>query len=248
MLTTLIGAALLGLIMGSFLTMLIPRLHNDEKGIFMGRSHCSECKTTLKVYELVPFFSFMIQLGKCRHCEAKIKWWYPLIELTTALMFVWIAVQFNTVSEYIWHVLIFSILLFIFFYDLRYKEIHDAVMLPGILIALLYSIFLGDWRSSLIAAGIATVFFGGQWLLSRGRWIGIGDLRIGIFMGLFLGWMHLLFAILSGYIFGSFISIILLASGSANRETALPLGPFLVVGTMLAYLYGDQFITWYLNI
>ncbi len=244
----LIGSAFFGLIIGSFLSMLIPRLHFEEKGIVFGRSHCSHCKHTLGASELIPVLSYVIQGGSCKHCKKRIDAWYPVIELTSALSFAGIALLFPNLELWIWHAVILTVLLFIFFYDLRFKEIHDAVMIPAILMSIAYAYFLGNFTSAWIAAALATAFFGLQWLASRGRWIGIGDLRIGLFMAFILGWPQWLVAILISYISGSLIGVGLIASGKAGRQTALPLGPFLVLGTVIAVLYGDALIAWYLSI
>jgi prepilin signal peptidase PulO-like enzyme (type II secretory pathway) len=244
---TLIPAAIiLGLIVGSFLSMLIPRLHNDEAGIFIGRSKSHCCKKILNAIQLIPLVSFLMQKGRCNNCETKIPYWYPALELTTALTFTGLLLKSSSTEMWIWNSLLFTVLIFIFFYDLRYKEIHDAVMLPGILLALFVSIIHGTWESALIGGAIGFAFFGIQWLVSQGRWLGSGDIRIGIFMGLMLGWQHMLLALVSSYIIGSIISIFLLATKRATAKTAIPLGPFLVLGTVLAFCYGDLILNWYL--
>ena len=243
---TIIPAAILGLIVGSFLSMLIPRLHNEEAGILVGRSKSHCCKKILKVIELIPIVSFFLQKGRCRSCETKIPFWYPTLEITTALTFAWLFLKFPSIELWTWHALLFAVLIFIFFYDLRYKEIHDAVMLPGILLAFLASFFIGNWQSSLIGAAIGLGFFGIQWLASQGRWLGSGDIRIGVFMGLLLGWPKMLLALVLSYIIGSIISIFLLATKRATPKSAIPLGPFLVLGTVIAFCAGDLILNWYL--
>lgn len=241
----LILTLVLGLIVGSFLSMLIPRLHYEEKGIFFGRSHCSNCKKTLAARDLIPLFSFLINGGKCRFCKKKVSIFYPSIELTTALTFVALCVAHTNLVHFVISAFFFTILIFIFFYDLRFQEIHDGVMLPAILIAAVLVYFFGDIYSSLIAAAIAVFFFGGQYVISKGKWIGIGDLRIGIFMGLMLGWQKLLIAIFIAYILGSIIGLSLIALKKAGAKTAVPLGPFLVIGAAIAYFFGDQLIRQY---
>lgn len=238
----------LGLIMGSFLSMLVPRLHHDEKGIIKGRSQCFHCKKTLSASELIPVISYLIQGGKCKHCGKSIPAWYPIMELTTAVTFAVLYFLFPDPVIWLSNIFFFSVLLFILFYDLRYKEIHDAVMLPAIVIAIILSIFLGDPVSSMIGAGIGFGFFALQYFASQGRWIGAGDMRIGAFMGLMLGWQLTFLALVLSYIFGSLISIALLLTGKADRKTALPLGPFLVVGTMLAFFFGTEILEIYLNL
>lgn len=242
------GAVVIGLIIGSFLSMLIPRLHYGEGGIFFGRSHCGTCRTVLKVTDLIPLLSFVALRGRCRYCKERFSFWYPAIELTSAAVFAALTFYASGWGEWALLAGLFTVLLFIAFYDLRFKEIHDGVMIPGIVFAFIVSCFIGDPIHSLIGGGVGFAFFGLQWLASRGKWIGSGDMRIGAFMGLMLGWHLTLLAIIISYIFGSAISLFLMSIGKADRKTALPLGPFLVVGTMVAFFYGEQLLTWYLSI
>lgn len=238
---------ILGLILGSFLSMLLPRLHYGEQGIVAGRSQCPHCKSVLRARDLIPLISFVLLKGRCHACKSRIAFWYPLIELTSALSFLALFLYVQNDSLFLWLAPHIFVLLFIFFYDLRYKEIHDYVMIPGIAYAFLATIWIGNPLSSLIGAGVGISFFGLQYLVSRGRWIGSGDIRIGAFMGLFLGWPMILLGIMLSYIIGSVISIGLLLSKNATGKTAVPLGPFLVMGTTLVFFCGDRILDYYLQ-
>lgn len=241
-------AIAMGLILGSFLSLLIPRLHHEEKGIVKGRSQCPECKNTLGVLELIPVLSFFIQVGKCRHCKNPISWWYPIIELSTAATFLWMALRFeDPLTVAMWCAMMW-VLLYIFFYDLRYKEIHDLVLFPALFAAFGFSFYVGDPVSSLIGGSIGLLFFGVQFLASRGRWLGSGDLIIGAYMGLMLGWEWMLVALFSAYMLGSIVGVGLMVTGRAQGKTALALGPFLVVGSMIAFACGDALINLYLGL
>lgn len=238
-------AAILGLLLGSFLSMLLPRLHNKESGIVGGRSHCPNCKKTLHWYELLPLISYLLQKGQCRKCKKKISAWYPFSETLSLLSFLGLAWQFPEAYDFAWRAPLVFVMLFIFLYDLRFKEIHDLIMLPGILYATLFAWQVGDLQSALIGAAIAFVFFGLQWLASRGQWLGSGDILIGLFIGLALGWPKTLLALFISYLLGSLIGIVLILKQKANGKTALPLGPFLVIGTLIAALWGSEIIDWY---
>lgn len=232
----------LGLIVGSFLSMLIPRLHFEEKGIFFGRSHCAKCKKTLAARDLIPLFSFLLNGGKCRFCKKKIPFFYPALELATALSFLGLYFYNPELEILIPNLINFTILLFIFFYDLRFKEIHDSIMIPGIILAFLFAIVGGNLASASLGALIGFAFFGLQYWVSKGKWIGLGDLIIGVFMGLILGWEKMLLALLLSYILGSIVGIAMIAKHKANMKTALPLGPFLVIGTAIAFFFGELLI------
>lgn len=240
--------AVSGLLVGSFLSMLMPRLHFGEKGIFTGRSHCAHCKTVLRARDLIPLISYLSLRGKCHACKKRISFWYPVTELVSALSFAALYFQVQNWELFFFLAPIFFVLLFIFFYDLRFQEIHDGIMLPAIVYAFFMNIWIGDVQSALVGGAVGFSFFGLQYLLSRGKWIGSGDLRIGVFMGFFLGWPMTLLAILVSYIVGSVVSIYLLATKAATGKTAIPLGPFLVVGTVLAFFFGDKLLELYLSI
>lgn len=241
-------AAIFGLIIGSFLNMLIPRLHQSEKGIFFGRSHCTVCKKQLGIFELIPLASYLYLRGKCFHCKNHISLWYPATEFLAALTYAGLTLYTDSLATWAWLAALFTVLLFILLYDLRYKEIHDGVMIPGILLAFIASLFIGDPVDSLIGGLIGLCFFALQYFLSKGRAVGAGDMRIGAFIGLMLGWHATLIALMISYIFGSIISIFLLVTKKANGKTALPLGPFLVFGTVIAFFYGETILQWYLQI
>lgn len=244
----IIGAAVVGLIIGSFLNMLIPRLHKGEKGIFWGRSHCVSCGMKLSGLELIPGVSYFWLKGKCHHCKNHISWWYPATEFISAFTFVALALKAESITEWLLSAGLFFVLLFIFLYDLRYKEIHDAVMLPGIVFAFIVACLTGDITDSLIGGLIGFCFFAIQYYATKGRAIGAGDMRIGAFIGLMLGWHLTLIALVISYVFGSIISIILLLTKRANAKTALPLGPFLVIGSTITYFFGLEILQWYLLI
>jgi prepilin signal peptidase PulO-like enzyme (type II secretory pathway) len=244
----LIASIALGLIVGSFLSMLIPRLHEDKKGIVAGRSECPHCRHTLGIFDLIPVLSYLFLRGRCRYCKKSIAAWYPFTELATALLFGALFLHLQNWVTFLSLAPLFAILVFIFFYDLRYKEIHDAVMAPGIVYAFITTLTLGDWKNSLVGACIGVVFFGIQYLLSRGRWVGSGDLRIGAFIGIILGWEGILLSLFLSYVFGSIIGIVLLLTKKATQQTAVPLGPFLVLGTLLSFFWGDRILDFYFSL
>lgn len=237
-----------GLILGSFLSMLMPRLHFDEKGIIAGRSKCPKCKVILRARDLIPIFSYLSLKGRCNSCKNRISFWYPITELSSGLTFLALFLHVQNLELFIWLIPHFFVLLFIFFYDLRYKEIHDYILIPAIIYAFFANIWIGNMESAIIGAAVGVSFFGLQYFASQGRWIGSGDIRIGAFMGLFLGWPMILLSIILSYIIGSVISIGLLLSKKASAKTAIPLGPFLVLGTVLVFFFGDFILEYYIKL
>lgn len=241
-------ATIAGLIMGSFLSMLIPRLHHGDHGIVLGRSKCMHCESTLRAWDLIPLFSYLLMGGKSRCCREKIILWYPAIELVTALSLGGLTLIFTDPAEWALHAFFFAVLIFIFFYDLRFQEIHDIVMIPAIILALIFNMWLGDMQSIAFGALFGFTFFALQYFLSKGRWVGAGDMRIGAFMGAMLGMELLPVALIGSYILGSMVSVYLIFVKKVGKRATIALGPFLSTGTVIAFFWGEQMINWYVNL
>jgi len=258
-----------GLIIGSFINCLIWRLHTREK--MWGRSYCPKCGKTIVWYDNIPVLSFVLLKGRCRQCGERISWQYPVVELTTGILFALAFFMnyelgimnygfygFNIFSvihhsSFIiqlvrdWFIIIVMVIIFV--YDLRWYLILDKVTLPACIVVLILNLFLGvSWLSLLISAIIGSSFFLIQFIVSRGRWIGGGDIRLGLLMGLVLGrWDYLLLAIGLAYFIGSIVGIGLIIFGKKKWDAKLPLGVFLSIATVITILFGSEIINWYLN-
>jgi len=245
----LIISFLIGLSFGSFLNCLIYRLHN--KKTILGRSFCPQCGYQLKWWENIPLFSFIFLKGKCSHCHQRISLQYPIVELLTGLLFVFAFLQ-NISSGWqpiIINWFIFFILAFIFIYDLKYQEVELTILWPAIALIFLYNFLIGSQplKSLLISMSVGAVFFLIQYLVTRGKGIGLGDVWVGVFMGAVLVELKILvIALFFAYIIGSIISLILLATKKGKLKTKLPLAPFLVIGTFIALFWGQTIVNWYL--
>jgi len=250
---------ILGTVVGSFLNVVILRT-KTKKSIFKNRSSCPFCKKKLTWYELIPILSFLIQKGKCRNCQKKISLQYPLVEFFTGLIFVFVAAYgldfalygfINTIF-----LLIFScFLIVIFVYDLKYYLIPDKIIYPAIIITLLYDIYislvvqdLSFLSSSIEAALIAGGFFLFIILISKGKWMGMGDFKIGILIGLFFGLPHMLIVLFLAFLSGAFVSLILLILKKKTLKSEIPFGPFLSGATFLVLFIGAGLIRWYLSL
>ncbi|MDD5749642.1 MAG: prepilin peptidase [Patescibacteria group bacterium] len=245
-----------GLFVGSFLNVVIFRLHRQESFI-RGSSKCLFCGHKLYPQDLVPFFSFLYLRGRCRYCRERFSVQYPLVELATALAFVLIFVRlFGDFSpEFLTPLVILHLfnwwalaafLVIIFVYDLKYYLILDSVVWPAIILALTANLVLGMLVWSLFTAMlVGGGFFFLQFVISQGRWIGGGDVRLGALMGAILGWPHILTALFIAYILGSVFSIFLLAGRKKGLKDKLPFGTFLALATFLTMLYGQILVDWY---
>lgn len=261
---------ILGAIIGSFLSVIIYRVRHNKKGISTGRSICTHCNKQLKVRYMLPLFSWLILRGKCGYCNKKISSHYFLLELMTGLLFVVAFLKWNflvitpstitpeitnlnfdwfALKMYLLHVLIFSFFSLIFFYDLLYKEVPDRFSLTSAAIAFSGNIVLGlqTIPSMLIGAALLGGFFLLQFIISKGKWIGGGDIRLGILMGFLLGYKLGILALILAYAVGSLVSISLLVQKKVKGKTEIAFGPFLIIGSLIAIFYGPLIIDWYFS-
>lgn len=245
---------ILGLLIGSFLNCVIYRLGIKES-FFKGRSYCPHCKHILNWQDLIPVFSFLILRGKCRYCRKLISLQYPLVELATGIIFLLIFFYFSTnFLFFVFYFLISCSLIIIFVYDLKNYIIPDEIIYPAILITLIFNLqFLTSnqfpiFKHSILSAVGAAVFFITIVLISRGKWMGIGDIKLAFLMGLLLNWPNILVALFSAFFIGAATGIGLIISGKKTLKSEIPFGPFLVTGTFLSLFWGERLINWYLNL
>lgn len=256
----------LGAAVGSFLNVLIYRL-SQHKNI-LGRSFCPYCQHQLSWYDLIPIFSFLFLGGRCGYCKNKISIQYPLVEIATGLLFLfvflnlfsqfYISAEGGPVSNRLYSTfyilllrdwLFIATMIFVFVYDLRYMLIEDIVILPAIAAVFLLGFLSGRNVFSLLAGGlISWLFFWLQYLLTKKKGVGEGDLRLGILMGVMFGWPRVLLAIFISYIIGGFISLILIIIGKKKLFSEVPLGPFLALGSLLTIFFGSKIIDFYLGL
>lgn len=250
----MVGAVLvllLGLCVGSFLNVLIDRLPRGEQ-VFSGRSYCESCGKKLAWRDLIPIFSWVFLGGRCRFCRSPISVQYPLVELATGVLFVFVAVHLRGVSPLlagplhlggVWGLLfyffIISSLIVIFFTDLKYQIIPDEIVYPAILIALLLLIPNYLLYHLLSAVGAAT-FFLLLHLATRGRGMGLGDVKLAALMGLTLGFPKIIVALYLAFLTGALIGVILVLWGKKHFGEHLPFGPFLAGATVISLFWGEN--------
>jgi prepilin signal peptidase PulO-like enzyme (type II secretory pathway) len=257
-------AALLtfGLCFGSFVNAADWRL-KVKKDIVHDRSECVHCHHKLSALDLVPVFSWLYLKGKCRYCKKPISKQYPLVEIAVAAYFVISYLVWPTAltDGYDWfHFglwLVYGVMgAILFVYDLKWQLLPDRIVKP--LIALggidfVVRAFHGQWSFErffgellLALAAIAGLY----WVLhtlSKGAWVGFGDVKLGIFMGLALGWQNALLALFLANLVGVLVILPGLATGKLKRTSKIPFGPFLLIGFVLAGLFGEVFIRAYFD-
>jgi len=255
-----IGFSLIfGLIIGSFLNCFIWRVYEEES--LGGRSHCRDCKKTISWYDNLPVLSYLILGGRCRHCKKHISWQYPIVEALVGLLFMLVIWQLNKQFGPIdlwslnnWLVLLrnwflVSVFTIIFVMDLRWYVILDKISLTAAVVVLALNLWLGmSWQGLLISATIGIGFFLVQFIVSRGRWIGGGDIRLGLLLGVAFSWPYVVATIFLAYTVGALVGVLLLAFGKKHWGSKLPLGTFLSVAALIILLYGPVIVNWYLNL
>lgn len=218
-----------------------------EQSILFGRSKCPKCQKVLGFLELVPVVSYLLQRGICRGCRSRIPLQYLFVELSVGVLFALVAVMREPLSPIFFRDLVFlSALSTIFVFDFKHSLIPDKVVIPALVIALLWNLNFGMWNL-VLAVSFGAGFFLIQYLVSKGRWIGEGDIRVGAMMGAMLGWPLIGIALLISYIIGGAFGVVLIVLRKARMKTQIPFGTFLTVGTAITLFWGSNILGWYLS-
>lgn len=266
----LLVLTVLGLCLGSFVNALVWRLHeqltqksnkkNPALSILRGHSMCPHCHHRLSAKDLVPLLSWLSLGGKCRYCHEPISWQYPLVEVVLPIAmivsYVYWPLSFHAAGLFefgVWLVVLVG-LLALAVYDVRWMILPSRIVKPLIGLSLLQvlvvvdfyhgglSTLLGALWGVLIAAGLFYVLF----QASKGKWIGGGDVKLGIAIGLLLGGplMSLLMIFVASVI-GAAVALPMLLTGRTRLSSRLAFGPFLIVATVVVRLFGAGLIAWY---
>jgi prepilin signal peptidase PulO-like enzyme (type II secretory pathway) len=266
----IVALVVFGLIFGSFVNALVWRLHEQgeksakTKGlnlsIMNGRSVCPQCKHELAAKDLVPVLSWLSLKGKCRYCGKPISAQYPLVELSLAALFVvsyecWpVALGGAQTAIFILWLPLLVGLLALLVYDLRWMLLPNRVIYPLSVIALAQAIInVTQAAHPLTAIGkelLAIVVGGGifyvLYQVSKGKWIGGGDIRLGALLGLIAATpARAALFVFAGALLGSLYSLPLLVTHRLRRSSTIPFGPFLIVAIIIVQLFGGHILHWY---
>lgn len=246
---TSVYAALLflfGLAFGSFLNVVIFRLH-DPKSWKKKRSFCPTCGTTLHARHLIPVVSFFLQGRTCAFCRKPISWQYPLVELATGVTFIAFFLVDGWTATLVFHAIMASAAVVLFVYDLRYMLVPDSISLSAAFVAFVGGLVLGLHSLSelLIGGIIGAGFFLLQYALSKGKWIGGGDIRLGLFMGFLLGSPLVVMALGIAYIIGSAVGVALIVVKAKSWKSHIPFGTFLMASTVATLIWSEGLIAFW---
>jgi leader peptidase (prepilin peptidase) / N-methyltransferase len=233
-------ASLFGLIVGSFLGVLIDRLPKGQDVIW-GRSHCDFCKRNLRWYELIPVFSFVVLRGRCLRCKKKLSFLYPVIELITAAGFGLLYVVWGaSMLTYIGTLIVFCSLVVIVFADFQYQIIPDSMIVLGLVGTALW-LFLNipprELPSYALAGVGAAAFFYILWRVTKGRGMGFGDVKLALFLGLILGYPGIVISLYIAFLTGAAVGVILILTGGKTLKSKIAFGPFMVFGALGSILF-----------
>lgn len=237
---------LFGIVIGSFLNVCIYRIPMHET-IVSERSHCMKCGYQLAWYDLVPLFSWLALRGRCRKCKAPISPQYPIVEAVNGVLYVLIFWVKDFTLESVFYCLLVSALIVLSVIDWRTYEIPIGINIFILTLGVLHLLTdLKNWPIYIIGFFSVSIFLFLIVVLSKGRAMGGGDVKLMAVAGLLIGWQNIVLALFLGCIIGSVIHIIRMKVSDA--ESMLAMGPYLSVGIFIAAMWGSDMISWYTNI
>lgn len=238
-------AGLVGLALGSFATVVAWRWPREES-LVRPRSHCTACARTLSPLELVPVVSWLLQRGRCRGCGIGVSWRYPAMELASGVLAAGAVLALGPTADGAAAALLGVALVPVVAVDLEHRLIPDVIVVPATAVALGLAVAAdpGRWWQPVAAAAGAAGFLFLLWLAYPGG-MGLGDVKLALLMGAVLGVAvipALALAFLAGALLGAGL---LVRHGSAARRMAIPFGPFLAGGALVALVWGNALVGWY---
>lgn len=248
--------AVLGLLVGSFLNVVIWRVPRGES-VVRPASRCPECDHPIRRRDNVPILSWLALRGSCRDCGTGISARYPAVELLTAAVFVVLAWRFGSVWELPAYLYLAAIAVALAMIDLDVHRLPNAIVLPSYvvvsLLLLVPALFLESWQDALRAALAGAVLFAFYFALvfAYPAGMGFGDVKLAGVLGVYLGWLGwgvLLVGGFLGFLLGGVVGGALMAAGRVGRKSKVPFGPFMICGALLAILFGDRLFQAYLHV
>lgn len=252
----LVLIALLGLAIGSFLTVVVDRVPIGESVVRPG-SRCPSCGTAIRARHNIPVLGWLILRGRCGSCGASIGARYPLIELTTGVLFVLLTVRLGAVAALPAYLYLAAIGVALAVIDLDARRLPNAIVLPSypVLAVLLFGAALwdGDWSALLRAAIGAAALFAFYLLLALAYpgGMGWGDVKLAGLLGgalAYLSWAALVVGAMAGFVLGAVLGVAIILARQGDRQTAVPFGPFMIAGALLAVFVAGPIADAYLTL
>ncbi len=247
----LIIVALAGLAIGSFLNVVIYRLPRKESVVSPG-SACPACGTRLRWHDNIPILSYITLGARCRSCRTRISVRYPLVEIATAAIFIGHYVVFGWTPLLAVRLIFAAAMIALFVIDLEHHLLPDAITLTGIVVGLVASLFLPP---GFVASLIAVLAGGGfLWIVGEAYYryagqegMGGGDVKMLAMIGAFLGWQLTLLTLIASSFLGSIVGLVIVVFRFGGMKSPLPFGTFLALAALLASIWGEGVLTWYMR-
>jgi leader peptidase (prepilin peptidase)/N-methyltransferase len=245
-------ALLLGLIVGSFANVCIHRLPLERSVVRPG-SACPSCARTIAWYDNVPLLSYLVLLGRCRHCGARISARYPLVEAANGVLYFALAWWRGPTLQTAFLMAFVTALLVLTLIDLDHQLLPDVITLPGVALGLVASMVVPDWPVRPLSAVLSAAFgylafFAVATAYKKARGVeglGRGDWKMVAMLGAFLGWERMLLTVFVATLAGTLVGLALMALRGRSAQHALPLGTFLGAAALLVLFAGAPVIEWY---
>jgi leader peptidase (prepilin peptidase)/N-methyltransferase len=253
MTAVLVLAAVLGLVVGSFLNVVIHRVP-ARQSVLVPKSYCPGCEQPIKPRHNIPVVAWLALRGRCAHCTAPISVRYPLVEVVTAALFVALTARFGLSSQLPAYLYLASIAVALAAIDLDVRRLPDIIVLPsylvGVLLLVPVTVAGSDWSAAarsilaMVAVGLAYYLLG----IAYPGGIGFGDVKLAGLLGFYLGWLSwttVLVGVFGAFLLGGSAAAVLLVTGRVRRRTAIPFGPFMLAAALLALFVAEPVAAWY---
>jgi leader peptidase (prepilin peptidase)/N-methyltransferase len=245
-------AVLFGLCIGSFLNVCIHRLPRGESVVSPG-SRCAQCGVAIRWFDNLPVVSYLLLGGKCRACGASYSARYLFVEVLTGALFGLTAAMIEPGVLLGIRLLFVAMLVALFFIDMEHQILPDVITLPGVVIGVAASVFAGPGllASAAGAALGAGILWAIRWAWKRATGVdgmGLGDVKMLAMIGAFLGWEQVWFVLFVASLTGAVVGVSMAAAGRGSMKTRLPFGTFLAVAAVLASLWGEPVVAWYVGL
>ncbi|MFY9484140.1 MAG: prepilin peptidase [Patescibacteria group bacterium] len=229
-----------GLVLGSTINVIVSRFGN-LRSFLTGRSVCDHCGRRLVAWQLIPIVGFVLQKGRCRFCSKVIPWRYSVVELVMGLVLV--VLYQGLTLEYVLAVLFFSVFIVISLIDIDTLAIPDPLVALSAAIAAGTMVVAGSDPRAIVFGVLAGLAIPALFVLpTRGKIMGIGDIKLGGVMGLMLGFPLVGLAFWVAFVTGGLVSLILIGTGRNKLKDQVAFGPFLAFGTFIAYRFGSELL------
>lgn len=250
----LLAGFIVGSAIGSFLNVVIDRSIRRENILAINRSYCDHCKATLRTFDLIPILSFILLSARCRYCKKPLSWQYPIVELSTGLLFsltLWILISSATFSLglVLYYLFLVSAMIVVFVIDLKFSLIPTTLVFACSFVSLFYNYFSlpsNLFVEHVFAGFFASLFFLMIVLVTFGRGMGQGDISLAFLIGITLGIKATILAVFLAFLGGALISVLLIALGRKRFGQTVPFAPFLVFGFLISLFWATPIINWYL--